>query len=166
MAEQFWGIADIARDLDITPRTLRFYEDKGLIAPNRAGAARLYSSEDRVRLETILRAKRLGFTLDDIREVLEITDGKITDRAELLRRQNNFKHVMKRLSQQRRDLDIVRHDLGQVCDMIDVFVADPERDKGVFRHAAAYDAVLRRYLDEDDAPSHPTPQLRQQRAKV
>jgi DNA-binding transcriptional MerR regulator len=69
-----YGIADLAREFDVTTRTLRFYEDEGLIAPARQGQRRIFSQRDRVRLKLILRGKRLGFSLDEIRQIIELYD--------------------------------------------------------------------------------------------
>ncbi|MEE9313811.1 MAG: MerR family transcriptional regulator [Rhizobiaceae bacterium] len=67
-----YKIGDLAREFDVTLRTLRFYEDRGLIKPARQGTTRLYSSEDRERLRVALFCKRIGLTLSDIRKVLEL----------------------------------------------------------------------------------------------
>lgn len=64
-------IGDVARQFGLTLRALRFYEDKGLLSPRREGLARLYSAADRVRLQLILKGKRLGFTLAEISEMVE-----------------------------------------------------------------------------------------------
>ena len=66
-----YTIGDLAREFDVTLRALRFYEDKGLLSPRREGLARLYSAADRVRLQLILKGKRLGFTLAEISEMVE-----------------------------------------------------------------------------------------------
>ena len=63
-----YGIADLAREFDVTTRTIRFYEAEGLITPSRQGQRRIFSPRDRVRLRLILRGKRLGFSLGEIRE--------------------------------------------------------------------------------------------------
>ncbi len=68
------GIADVARALGVTPRTLRFYEDRGLIEPQRVAGARLYSRRDVARMQLILRGKRLGFSLAEIEEFLNLYD--------------------------------------------------------------------------------------------
>lgn len=67
-------VGDLARDLGVTIRTLRFYEDKGLIAPRRLGSTRAYSHRDRARMIIILRGKRLGFSLREIRAFLDLYD--------------------------------------------------------------------------------------------
>jgi len=69
-----YRIGDLARDFNVTLRTLRFYEDRGLISPQRSGSTRLYSKQDRKRVEMILFAKRVGFSLVDIQDLLEIHD--------------------------------------------------------------------------------------------
>ena len=100
-----WGIREFAKMFDVTPRTIRFYEDKGLLKPARNAGSRVFSAEDYVRFERIMRAKRIGFTLDDIKEVLEVTDGHVKDRVELLRRKKNFETVIKSLKRRREDID-------------------------------------------------------------
>jgi DNA-binding transcriptional MerR regulator len=72
--EDLTGINEVARMLDITPRTLRFYEDKGLITPCRVGAIRVYTKRQIARMQLILRGKRLGFSLRDIEEFLDLYD--------------------------------------------------------------------------------------------
>ncbi len=71
-AEAFSTVTQLAHELGITPRAIRFYEDKGLIAPQRAGQTRVYTHRDRVRMVLILRGKRLGFSLREIREYLDL----------------------------------------------------------------------------------------------
>ena len=65
-------IRELAHEFGVTPRTLRFYEQKGMINPDRRGAARIYSAADRARVELILRGKRVGFALDEIKEILDL----------------------------------------------------------------------------------------------
>jgi DNA-binding transcriptional MerR regulator len=70
----FRGIAEVAQALGVTPRTLRFYEDRGLIQPRRVGQTRLYARRDIARMQVILRGKRLGFSLAEIEEFLNLYD--------------------------------------------------------------------------------------------
>ena len=70
--QRIYSIAELAREFAITARTIRFYEDEGLIKPRRQGLTRLYSAHDRVRLSWILRGKRLGFSLAEIKELLDL----------------------------------------------------------------------------------------------
>jgi DNA-binding transcriptional MerR regulator len=72
--EKFYSVTELARELEVSTRTLRFYEDRGLITPQRAGNARIYSRRDRARMILILRGKRVGFTLREIKEFLDLYD--------------------------------------------------------------------------------------------
>jgi DNA-binding transcriptional MerR regulator len=69
-----YSVTELAQELGITPRAIRFYETKGLIKPQRAGTTRVYDHRDKARMQLILRGKRLGFTLADIKEYLDIYD--------------------------------------------------------------------------------------------
>lgn len=73
MTETF-GIAELAKEFGVTTRTVRFYEDKGLITPAREGQRRIYSARDRVRLRLIMRGKRLGLSLDEIADLINLYD--------------------------------------------------------------------------------------------
>ena len=78
-----YGIADLAREFTVTTRTIRFYEDKGLLAPLRKGQRRIYAPRDRVRLRLIMRGKRLGFSLEEIRELIDLYDVDPTEVTQL-----------------------------------------------------------------------------------
>ncbi|WP_295809343.1 MerR family DNA-binding transcriptional regulator [uncultured Nitratireductor sp.] len=73
-SEEYTRIGEMAREFGVTLRALRFYEDKGLLTPERAGTARLYSRNDKVRLQQILLGRKIGFSLSDIKEVLDLDD--------------------------------------------------------------------------------------------
>src|SRR5262252_614896 len=103
--QRIYSIAELAREFAITARTIRFYEDEGLIKPRRQGLTRLYSAHDRVRLSWILRGKRLGFSLAEIKELLDLYQVDRTgvqQMRELLRRSRL--HIAD-LEHKRRDLD-------------------------------------------------------------
>jgi len=147
-----WSTREFAALFDVTPRAVRFYEDKGLITPARQGGSRVFSAIDYLRFERILRAKRLGFTLDDIKEVLEVTDGEVSERAELIRRQGNFKRVIKSLSRRRQDIDVLTEEMSEICDLLDTHLAQIDPQSHGLAFAADYDAVFRRYLVDDFEP--------------
>ncbi|HZB92947.1 MAG TPA: MerR family DNA-binding transcriptional regulator [Stellaceae bacterium] len=73
-AERLYAIGDLAAEFGVSPRAIRFYEDQGLLRPQRIGGNRIYGSGDRARLQLILRGKRLGFALADIKELLDLYD--------------------------------------------------------------------------------------------
>ncbi|MEF1307789.1 MerR family transcriptional regulator, partial [Vibrio owensii] len=72
-------ISDLAKEFDITTRSIRFYEDVGLIEPERKGNIRVYQRRDKIRIKLILRGKRLGFSLAEIRELFELFDTQLSD---------------------------------------------------------------------------------------
>ena len=98
-------VTELARELGVSARTLRFYEDKGLIAPLRDGGARAYSQRDRARMILILRGKRLGFSLRDIRDFLELYDADPTGAEQLRHLLRGVAARLARLEDQRAALD-------------------------------------------------------------
>jgi DNA-binding transcriptional MerR regulator len=80
---RLYTVTELATALGMTARAIRFYEDKGLITPQRAGTTRVYSARDRARMILILRGKRLGFSLSTIKEYLDLYDTDITQHAQL-----------------------------------------------------------------------------------
>jgi len=139
-----WGVTAFAELFGVTPRTIRFYEDKGLLSPAREAGQRLFTSRDRLRFEKIMRGKRLGFSLEDIRAVFDITDGVVTDRAEIARRKANFEAVVAGLADRRADLDILHSDMTEVIAIADeALAASPDNDNVAdlaARYQAAFDA--------------------------
>jgi DNA-binding transcriptional MerR regulator len=112
MADTTYTITELAREFGLTTRAIRFYEDHGLIAPTRSGRNRIYSNRDKVRLKLTLRGKRLGLSLSEIRELIDMYDAAKDEHAqvekllELLRRRRGT------LEQQREDIEAV---LGEIA---------------------------------------------------
>ncbi len=146
-----WGIADTAELFEITTRAIRFYEDKGLLSPRRANGRRVFNVQDRERLEKILRAKRIGFSLEDIKQFLDVTDGSVTVTDELLRRKTSFEAVIARLRRKREDIEVIAKDMQDLCEIIDNHIKNAPTG-GVFQFAEAYDAMFRARMDEDFIP--------------
>ena len=84
-ADAEYSIGELASEFDVTPRAIRFYEDHGLLAPTRAGQRRIYSPRDRTRLKLTLRGKRLGLTLSEIRELIDMYEPGRDERPQLER---------------------------------------------------------------------------------
>lgn len=101
-----FSIADLAREFDVTTRTIRFYEDEGLIAPARRGQTRIFSARDRVRLKLILRGKRLGFSLDEIREIIDLYDAAPGEEGQL-------RHFLAKIAERRAALEQQRADIAE-----------------------------------------------------
>jgi DNA-binding transcriptional MerR regulator len=80
---QTYTISELAREFDVTPRAIRFYEDQGLLAPTRAGQNRVYSKRDYVRLKLTLRGKRLGFSLSEVGEMVDMYDRAKDEKKQL-----------------------------------------------------------------------------------
>ena len=104
-AERFASVTELARELGVTPRTIRFYEDKGLIAPNRAGTTRVYTGRDRARMILILRGKRLGFSLRAIKEYLDLYDVDASQTEQLKVLLSGVRHRVAMLEEQKKALD-------------------------------------------------------------
>jgi DNA-binding transcriptional MerR regulator len=108
-----YTITELAKEFDVTTRTIRFYEDKGLLKPARQGLTRIYSARDRVRLKLVLRGKRIGFSLDEVREIMDMYDSapgeigqldymldKLAERRAMLhRRQQDIELTLKELNE-------------------------------------------------------------------
>jgi len=111
---ELYSVTDLAENLGITPRTLRFYEDKGLLTPRRAGNTRVYNHRDRGRMILILRGKRLGFSLGEIREWLDLYD---TDPGQVEQMRALVGKAAERLAalrQQREDIDATITELEDI----------------------------------------------------
>lgn len=98
-------ISELSEEFGITPRALRFYEDEGLIAPERQGTARVYSRRDRARLAWILRGKRVGFSLSDIREMVDLYDRNDGRREQQRVAVTKCRERIAMLEAQKRDID-------------------------------------------------------------
>ena len=109
-----YSVTELARDLGMTPRTLRFYEDKGLLEPRRIGTTRAYSHHDRGRLTLILRGKRLGFSLREIREWLDLYDADPDQVAQMRVLVDKVGERIAVLEQQRRDIDATMTELRDI----------------------------------------------------
>ena len=100
-----YGISDLAREFAVTPRTIRFYEAEGLIAPLREGQRRVYRPRDRVRLKLVLRGKRLGFSLKEIAEIIDLYDAPPGEAGQLQVLIDRIAERRVELEQKRRDIE-------------------------------------------------------------
>ena len=100
-----FSISELATEFDVTPRAIRFYEDHGLLAPKRAGQRRIYSPRDRTRLKLTLRGKRLGLTLSEIRELIDMYEPGRDERPQLSRFLAVLEAHKTTLLQQRGDIE-------------------------------------------------------------
>jgi DNA-binding transcriptional MerR regulator len=105
--EPSYSISDLAHEFALTTRAIRFYEDQGMIAPERRGRARVYRERERVRLKLILRGKRLGLSLLEIRDLLDLYEVARNERAQLAKFMEMLAERRARLMQQKEDIDAV-----------------------------------------------------------
>jgi len=110
-----FSISDLSSEFDVTARALRFYEDEGLISPERRGTQRIYSHRDRARLAWILRGKRVGFSLTEIRELIDLYDLGDGRRTQRQRTIDRCKDRVSNLNNQKRDIDAA---LAELTDFI------------------------------------------------
>lgn len=113
-----YTITDLALEFAITPRTIRFWEDQGLISPQRASGRRVYTRRDRTRLKLALRGKRLGLTLAEIKQLINMYDTDRDDRAQLVTVLSVLDARRNALEQQREDIEVMLAEIGafeQIC---------------------------------------------------
>jgi DNA-binding transcriptional MerR regulator len=126
---EHFSISDLASEFEVTPRALRFYEDEGLIAPERRGTQRIYSHRDRARLAWILRGKRVGFSLGEIREMIDlydVGDGRRVQRDVTIAR---CRERVATLEAQKRDIDASIDELADFIALLEQGRAsDPGKD--------------------------------------
>lgn len=146
-----YAIGDLCDEFDVTARALRYYEMKGLLRPERQGQARLYSAVDRARLALVLRGKRVGFSLDEIKALLDLHEMDPRDRGALSRMQDQLKRRIVDLRRQRADLERAIEDLENGCEWLDERLADREPSSDLKARAAAFEALARSYLHGDGA---------------
>lgn len=113
-----YSINELACDFGVTPRTLRHYEDQGLISPERQGQNRIYHSEDRARLAWILRGKRVGFSLLEIGEMLDLYDVDDQRKTQQSVTVDRCRNRIDALKAQRDDINATIDELNEFCDML------------------------------------------------
>ncbi len=138
---QTWTISDLSKEFGVTPRTLRFYEDEGLLTPQRDGQNRIYEARDRARLAWILRGRRVGFSLSDITEMLDLYDlgdGRAKQRAVTLEK---CRERLAALESQRADLDATIDELNGFCRLLEEWKAGAPLDEVRRKHNAKLRSV-------------------------
>lgn len=114
MSKRDYTIAELAEEFGITHRTIRFYEEKGLISPRRQGQKRLYSPADRVRLKLILRGKRIGMSLDESVELIDMYQPGSSNRQQLRALLDRVGEKRAHLLQKKKDIDDMLGGLDEV----------------------------------------------------
>ncbi|HET9768961.1 MAG TPA: MerR family DNA-binding transcriptional regulator [Thermoanaerobaculia bacterium] len=112
--ERLFTITELARELGITPRAIRLYESRGLLRPQRAGTTRVYDHRDRGRLHLILRGKRLGFTLAQVQQFLDLYDADPDQHQQMVHLLRGARHRIAALERQRHDIEVTLGELREV----------------------------------------------------
>jgi DNA-binding transcriptional MerR regulator len=134
MNSQTWSITELAREFGVTQRTLRFYEEHGLLAPERQGTQRVFHSGDRVRLELVLRGRRLGFPLEEIKKIVGMYDADAGEAGQLVYLLDQITIRRRELEQRRADIERTLTELDELerrCRDDLVRLGSPAADEGV-----------------------------------
>jgi DNA-binding transcriptional MerR regulator len=119
--EPTWSITDLAAEFGVTLRTLRHYEDVGLLTPERRGTTRVFHTRDRIRLQLILRGRRLGFSLPDIRTIVNMYDEQPGEAGQL-------HYLLDQIEVRRAELDRLRRDIDETAAELDLVEARCRED--------------------------------------
>jgi DNA-binding transcriptional MerR regulator len=126
-SDRLYTITELADEAGVTPRAIRFYEAKGLLAPQRVGANRVYDKRDRARLLIILRGKRLGFSLALIQKYLDLYDADPAQKGQLAHLLRGARQRIGELESQRQDLEVTLEELRE----IEQLTLDAMRKRGI-----------------------------------
>jgi len=146
-AERTYSISELAREFKVTPRALRFYEDKGLLSPRRDGLNRVYLGRDRARLTLILQGKRIGLSLIEIKEILDLYNADEHHRLQNQVALKKFKQRLVALEQQREDIDGAIEALTRGINRLDQLLSEPAPAASM-KAARAYEEEARRRMED------------------
>jgi DNA-binding transcriptional MerR regulator len=144
-------IRDLARECGVTARTLRFYEEKGLLSPRRNGQERLYTRRDRARLKYVLMGKNVGFSLDEVREMLDLYDLGDGQETQLRVALTKFRERIARLEHQRAEIDQVLQELRRAGEQVEALLDGRQGGKPRVRMKAAGRTMAANSLGGADA---------------
>jgi DNA-binding transcriptional MerR regulator len=140
-----YSIRQLCLEFKCTPRALRFYEDKGLLSPAREGLNRVYNYKDRARLQLILQGKRVGLSLAEIGEILDLYEADDTGAQQAAKSLRKFRERIVALERQKVDIDEQIAQLQRGCEAMEKRLKATRPD--LLPRAADYDQMLRRQLD-------------------
>lgn len=142
-----YSIRQLCREFGATARALRFYEDKGLLTPARKGQTRVYDSRDRARLKLILRGRRIGFTLIEIQQMLDLYDHKDHNAHQMAVALRRHRAQIEQLKQQRQDLDEAIATAEEACRVMEQKLGEHRPD--LLPGAEEYASVLKQRLNPE-----------------
>lgn len=112
--DRTYSMTQLCREFGLTSRAIRYYEQEGLVSPARRGRTRVFGTRERTRLRLILRGRRLGFSIIEIREILNLYDPMVGDRAQLVHLLRKIRERRAQLEVQRRDIDAIEGELDRL----------------------------------------------------
>ncbi len=127
--EENFTISELSAKFGLTSRALRFYETKQLISPRRIGAKRLYSKRDKVRLALVIQGKNVGFSLDEIKEMLDLYDVRDGQKTQLAVSSIKFRAQIEKLKTQKQQIEKAIGDLTMLCDEVDKIIGGEKQEK-------------------------------------
>ena len=145
-----YSISELAREFGVTARALRFYEDKDLLHPARDGMTRVYSHRDRARLKLIVRGKRVGLPLADIRDILDLYTIGGDQRVQLRATLDKFRNQIVELEKQRSDVETALEELKKGIAWAEGQLQSTGPSDETSEKLRAYDAVARAQMEEQD----------------
>ncbi len=145
-----YSIRQLCREFGATARALRFYEDKGLLTPTRKGQTRVYDARDRARLKLILRGRRIGFSLQEIREMMDLYDRKDHNVHQMVIALRRHRAQIETLKQQRDDIDGAIQTAEEACAWMESKLLEHRPD--LLPGADAYASALSAHLNPDPQP--------------
>jgi len=118
MSNETYSISDLSKEFDVTTRAIRLYEESGLLAPERDGSKRIYQERDKVRLQLIMRGKRIGFTLAQVKEMFDLYDSKPIEgeKKQIVYLLEVMEQRLEVLQLQRKELELAVVDIESVCE--------------------------------------------------
>lgn len=145
-----YSISELAREFGVTARALRFYEDKDLLHPARDGMTRVYSNRDRARLTLIVRGKRVGLPLADIREILDLYTIGGDQRMQLRTTLDKFRNQVVELESQRADIETALEELRKGIIWAEEQLSTTGPGEETSQKVRAYEAVARAQMEDQD----------------
>jgi DNA-binding transcriptional MerR regulator len=124
---RLFTITELAAEFDITPRAIRFYEDMGLLEPSRAGRNRIYTHRDRTRLKLTLRGKRLGLSLQEVKQLVDMYDSESDAAPQLKAFLEVLRQHRRQLEQQLDDIEVTLAEISQHEERCEALLADAQR---------------------------------------
>ncbi len=129
--KQIWSISELAEELGTTKRSIRFYEEKGLLTPRRSGGEhRLFDKRDRTRLKLILRGKRFGLTLDEIYDILGVASTDMDESGQIKKALGYLEKALADLAERKKDIEAMQRDLLQYVGGMKTRLAQLEKSGG------------------------------------